>query len=96
MHDVIPEVTQQVLRWYGEVDDFDGTWRCDRNAIVKEIGIGQLRPFNHDSVNERDLIKSWKDAVGDTFERHVQIDLLTVSKRFYNKCYIRLFCRAII
>jgi sister chromatid cohesion protein DCC1 len=78
MHDVEPDVTRQVLSWYGEVNDHAGIWCCDRNSMVKEIGIGLLRPFNHHSVSEQDLIKSWKNAVGDMFEELVQINLLTV------------------
>ena len=78
MHDVVPEVTLQVLGWYGEVDDL-GAWCCDRDAIVKEIGIGLLRPFVHEAIGRSDLIVKWKQAVGDAFERHVDMKLLRVG-----------------
>ena len=78
MHDVNPEVTFQVLNWYGEVDGRDGTWCCDRDAMVREIGIGLLRPFIHESISRNDLLDKWKQAVGDAFDHHVHMGLLTV------------------
>jgi sister chromatid cohesion protein DCC1 len=78
MHDVVPEVTLQILNWYGDVDDLQGMWSCDRNAVVKEIGIGLLRPFVHDTISRNELLAKWRQSVGDTFEQHVDMLLLRV------------------
>ncbi len=42
-HEVKREVTTQVMRWFGEVDDEDETWNVDVESVVRQIGVGVLR-----------------------------------------------------
>ena len=79
MHDIYPEVTRQILRWFGEVEDEAETWRCDRVSVVKEIGLGILRSHVHEPIKEEELLALWKKAVGDKFEDCVQLNLLKVQ-----------------
>lgn len=83
LHDVKQEVTKQVLKWFGEVNETTRRWKCCRNSVVAEIGIGLLLLHKNDYITERSLIKNWKGAVGDTFEDNVDLGLLTVWQVFY-------------
>lgn len=51
-HDVPRDVSNQVMSWFGQVEE--GTWKMDVNAVVAEIGSGILRhykvPFSHRSA----------------------------------------------
>lgn len=42
-HEVRREVTLQVMRWFGQVDDTDEQWEMDVDRVVRQIGLGILR-----------------------------------------------------
>jgi hypothetical protein len=42
-HDVRREVCEQVVRWYGTVDEASHTWKVDIESVVRQIGLGVLR-----------------------------------------------------
>lgn len=42
-HDIPREVSNQVMSWFGQVED--GTWKMDANAVVAEIGLGIIRHY---------------------------------------------------
>jgi hypothetical protein len=42
-HEVRREVTMQVMRWFGQVDDADERWAMDVEKVVRQIGLGILR-----------------------------------------------------
>jgi sister chromatid cohesion protein DCC1 len=40
-HEVRREVTLQVMRWFGQVDDADGRrWEMDVEKVVRQVGLG--------------------------------------------------------
>src|SRR5260370_31077742 len=41
-HEVRRDVTLQVMRWFGEVDDADERWKVDTEKVVRQIGLGIL------------------------------------------------------
>ena len=42
-HEVRREVTLQVMRWFGEVDNADELWKMDVEKVVRQVGLGILR-----------------------------------------------------
>lgn len=42
-HDVRPQVTKQVMGWFGNVDE--PHWRMDVPSVLKQVGIGVLRAY---------------------------------------------------
>jgi sister chromatid cohesion protein DCC1 len=42
-HEVRREVTLQVMRWFGQVDDADERWKMDVEKVVRQVGLGILR-----------------------------------------------------
>ena len=44
-HEVRREVTLQVMRWFGHVDDADERWKMDVVKVVRQIGLGILRQY---------------------------------------------------
>ncbi|KAF8441493.1 sister chromatid cohesion protein Dcc1 [Boletus edulis BED1] len=47
------------------------TWKMDVNAVVAEIGLGIIRHY------KTEFMTKWKNAVGDTFESAVSLQLLS-------------------
>ena len=41
-HDIRREVTRQVMSWFGRLDDDNGRWEMDADAVVREVGLGIL------------------------------------------------------
>jgi sister chromatid cohesion protein DCC1 len=41
-HEVRRDVTLQVMRWFGDVDDADERWKMDIEKVVRQIGLGIL------------------------------------------------------
>ena len=44
-HEVRREVTLQVMRWFGQVDDADERWRMDVEEVVRQVGLGILHQY---------------------------------------------------
>jgi hypothetical protein len=44
-HEVRREVTLQVMRWFGQVDDADERWKMDIEKVVRQVGLGILRQY---------------------------------------------------
>jgi sister chromatid cohesion protein DCC1 len=44
-HEVRREVTLQVMRWFGQVDDADERWKMDVEKVVRQVGLGILRQY---------------------------------------------------
>jgi Sister chromatid cohesion protein Dcc1 len=46
-HEVRREVTLQVMRWFGHVDDVDERWKMDveNSKAVRQVGLGILRRY---------------------------------------------------
>jgi sister chromatid cohesion protein DCC1 len=42
-HEVRREVTLQVMRWFGQVDDTDERWKMSIEKVVRQVGLGILR-----------------------------------------------------
>src|SRR6266849_4850152 len=42
-HEVRREVTLQVMRWFGQVDDADELWKMDAERMVRQVGLVILR-----------------------------------------------------
>ncbi|KAI9572170.1 sister chromatid cohesion protein Dcc1 [Boletus coccyginus] len=74
-HDVPRDVSNQVMSWFGQVEE--GTWKMDVNAVVAEIGSGILRHYKHEPILETEFMTKWKNAVGDAFESAVSLQLLS-------------------
>ncbi|KAH0827514.1 sister chromatid cohesion protein Dcc1 [Lanmaoa asiatica] len=74
-HEVPREVSNQVMSWFGQVEE--DTWKMDINAVVAEIGLGILRHYKHEPILETEFMSKWKNAVGDAFESVVSLQLLS-------------------
>ncbi|GBE81571.1 hypothetical protein SCP_0313000 [Sparassis crispa] len=74
-HEIKREVTMQVMAWFGDVTD--KKWKMDVAAVVKEVGLGVLRAFKDDPIPQEEFLSKWRNAVGDTFEMQVALDLLS-------------------
>ncbi|RDB22606.1 Sister chromatid cohesion protein DCC1 [Hypsizygus marmoreus] len=74
-HDIPRTVSTQIMSWFGEVKD--GKWKMNVEALMREVGLSVLRPHKHDPINLNDLISKWKTLVGDTFESHADISVLS-------------------
>ena len=44
-HEVRREVTLQVMRWFGRVDDAGERWEMDVEKVVRQVGLGILRHY---------------------------------------------------
>jgi hypothetical protein len=44
-HEVRREVTLQVMRWFGQLDDADERWKMDVERVVRQVGLGILRQY---------------------------------------------------
>lgn len=91
-HDIRPQVTKQVMGWFGDVDEHH--WRMDIPSVLKQVGMGILRTYRvrrvlrtslkplthkkHDPIDEDKFLDKWKNAVGDTFASQVDLSLLSV------------------
>ena len=42
-HDVPHDVSNQVMSWFGQVEE--GTWKVDVDAVAAEIGLGIIRHY---------------------------------------------------
>jgi sister chromatid cohesion protein DCC1 len=42
-HELGREVTLQVMRWFGQVDDAGERWEMDVEKVVRQVGLGILR-----------------------------------------------------
>ncbi|KAG6821634.1 hypothetical protein H0H93_000143 [Arthromyces matolae] len=74
-HEIPRSVSTQVMTWFGQIKE--GKWTMDVKTLVKEVGLGILRPHLHDPVSQSELIAKWKSSVGDTFESFVALELLS-------------------
>ncbi|KAF9534246.1 sister chromatid cohesion protein Dcc1 [Crepidotus variabilis] len=75
-HEIPRAVSEQVMRWFGEIDTNSGKWTMNVNGIVKEVGLGILGDYRHEPIEKNVLLAKWKSQVGDTFESSVSLDLL--------------------
>jgi len=78
-HEISPSVARQVLEWFGEITG-GGRWKMNVDEVIREVGLGILR--QHKAANPiatGELLRKWKDAVGDAFEDRVGLTLLAVS-----------------
>ncbi|KAH9914024.1 uncharacterized protein B0H18DRAFT_1125886 [Fomitopsis serialis] len=74
-YDVRKDVCKQVMAWFGDM--IDGEWCMDKTAVVREIGLGMLRPYREESIPLDEFLTKWRKSVGDTFESEVSVDLLS-------------------
>ncbi|KZT68253.1 hypothetical protein DAEQUDRAFT_712068 [Daedalea quercina L-15889] len=74
-YDVRRDVCKQVMAWFGDI--IAGEWCMDKTAVVREVGLGLLRPYRDESVPLSDFLVKWRKSVGDTFEPEVSLDLLS-------------------
>ncbi|KAH9910634.1 sister chromatid cohesion protein Dcc1 [Fomitopsis serialis] len=74
-YDVRKDVCKQVMAWFGNI--IDGEWCMDKTAVVREIGLGLLRPYREESIPLDEFLTKWRKSVGDTFESEVSVDLLS-------------------
>ncbi|KAH9914013.1 sister chromatid cohesion protein Dcc1 [Fomitopsis serialis] len=72
---ILNDVCKQVMAWFGDM--IDGEWCMDKTAVVREIGLGLLRPYREESVPIDDFLTKWRKSVGDTFESEMSVDLLS-------------------
>jgi sister chromatid cohesion protein DCC1 len=92
-HDIRPQVTTQVMGWFGNVNEYH--WRMDVPSVLKQVGVGILRTYKvsyfllrgslklltnckHDPIDENEFLDKWRNAVGDTFDSQVELSLLSV------------------
>jgi sister chromatid cohesion protein DCC1 len=78
------EVTRQVLAWFGTLSGSDDKeiWSINHASIVREIGLGLLRPHTLTSsqtspLRKTTFLSSWSEAVGDTFVSYISLSLLS-------------------
>jgi sister chromatid cohesion protein DCC1 len=99
-HDIRPQVTEQVMGWFGDVDEH--SWRMDAPSVLKQVGMGILRTYRvscvfcnppqlltnykHDPIDENELLDKWRNAVGDTFASQVDLSLLSVRHLWSPLC----------
>ncbi|KAI1791296.1 hypothetical protein LXA43DRAFT_435172 [Ganoderma leucocontextum] len=76
-HDIRRVITRQVMYWFGRLDDDNGTWEMDADAVVREVGLGILRAYRHEPTPETAFLRQWRKAVGDTFEDKASLPLLS-------------------
>ncbi|PIL34002.1 hypothetical protein GSI_03710 [Ganoderma sinense ZZ0214-1] len=76
-HDIRRDITRQVMAWFGRLDDDNGTWEMDVDAVVREVGLGILRAYRDEPTPEKAFLGQWRKTVGDTFEDTVALPLLS-------------------
>ncbi|RPD63626.1 hypothetical protein L227DRAFT_591615 [Lentinus tigrinus ALCF2SS1-6] len=76
-HDIRRAVSRQVLKWFGRVDEYRGTWEMDVDAVIREVGLGLLRAYRDEPTYDGAFLAQWRKAVGDTFEDKVSLTLLS-------------------
>ncbi|KAF5387770.1 hypothetical protein D9615_000479 [Tricholomella constricta] len=74
-HEVPRVVSTQVMSWFGIIKD--GRWKMEVNTFIKEVGLGVLRHHRQEPIRLNQLMAKWKSLVGDTFENHVDLSLLS-------------------
>ncbi|TFY56171.1 hypothetical protein EVJ58_g7805 [Rhodofomes roseus] len=74
-YDIRKDVCEQVMAWFGDI--IIGEWSMDKTAVVREIGLGLLRPYRDESIRLDEFLAKWRKSVGDTFESLVSADLLS-------------------
>ncbi|KAI0081308.1 hypothetical protein K474DRAFT_1768752 [Panus rudis PR-1116 ss-1] len=74
-HEVRKDISRQVMAWFGEIEG--DIWRLDAKAAVKEVGVGILRAYKDDPLPEAEFVQKWKAAIGDTYETHATLALLS-------------------
>ncbi|KAF8332656.1 uncharacterized protein EI90DRAFT_3145352 [Cantharellus anzutake] len=74
-HAIIPELTDQVVRWFGTVSQgsSESSWHCDIGGVVRQIGLGLLSHHKDIPIEEPVFVENWKSVVGDSFEKEVNI-----------------------
>lgn len=91
-HDIRPQITKQVMHWFGDVDEHH--WRMDVPSVLKQVGMGILRAYRvrcvlrgslksltdqkYDPIDEDQFLDKWKNAIGDTFASQANLCLLSV------------------
>ncbi|KAG8895615.1 hypothetical protein FRB99_000427, partial [Tulasnella sp. 403] len=77
-HGVERSVTAQICRWFGDVSDEQrAKWTMNEQMVVREVGLGILEAQRHEFPTAEQLTAKWREQVGDTFEHHVNMDLLS-------------------
>ncbi|KAF9648550.1 hypothetical protein BDM02DRAFT_3155665 [Thelephora ganbajun] len=74
-HDIRPQVTKQVMGWFGDVDERQ--WKMEIPSVLKQVGIGILKSYRHDPIDEKEFLDKWRNAVGDTFASQADLSLLS-------------------
>ncbi|OCH89001.1 hypothetical protein OBBRIDRAFT_779081 [Obba rivulosa] len=74
-YDIQRDVSTQVMSWFGTI--LSDSWDMDVDAVVKEVGLGLLRPHKDGPIAEAEFLQKWRKAVGDTFEARVSLQLLS-------------------
>lgn len=96
-HEVPPDVSKQVLKWFGELNE--DLWTMDEMKAIRQTGLGILKQksvrvilitfvgVHQDNQSalpkEPDILRLWKEAVGDAFAHHVDLKLLRVIRWFF-------------
>ncbi|KAE9410644.1 hypothetical protein BT96DRAFT_1012143 [Gymnopus androsaceus JB14] len=60
-HDVPRTVSAQVMGWFGDINELEGRWTLNVDAVVREAGLGILKESKDKSVDKDELIISWKE-----------------------------------
>jgi sister chromatid cohesion protein DCC1 len=62
-HEVRRDVTLQVMRWFGQVDDADERWKMDVEKVVRQVGLSILSHykvgFRPHSSFDPNLVSGW-------------------------------------
>ncbi|ORX37246.1 sister chromatid cohesion protein Dcc1 [Kockovaella imperatae] len=72
-HDLTEDFVLVVLDLFGEVDD--GTWTCNLEQVIREIGLGLLARLSGPVPSET-FESDWHEQVGDTWAHLATLDLL--------------------
>ncbi|KIK68058.1 hypothetical protein GYMLUDRAFT_36879 [Collybiopsis luxurians FD-317 M1] len=75
-HDVSRTVTIQVMGWLGDINEIDGKWKMDVEAVVREAGLGLLKEHKSEPLEEESFLSFWRQLVGDRFRSAVALSLL--------------------
>jgi len=65
------------MGWFGDVDEHH--WRIDAPSVLKQVGVGILRAYRHDPIDENEFLDKWRSVVGDTFASQAELPLLSGS-----------------
>ncbi|KAE9399044.1 hypothetical protein BT96DRAFT_994320 [Gymnopus androsaceus JB14] len=78
-HDVPRTVSVQVMGWFGDINELEGRWTMNVDAVVREARLGILKESKDKSIDKDELIISWKELVGDKYASSVSLSLMDVS-----------------